>query len=234
MNQRSQYFCYAKTALPSNFFSIHGEWFEKDITKVRAESLPDVDLWTGGFPCQDVSMAGERRGLYGERTGLFFEFIRLLREGGNHKPVSSTFATQKHPMDGGFLATASMAYPIQCRRYGTRSQNGFAKGKVLTKKMLRESFPLAEAGILPLFYVNWPHWATVWNTHLSIPKTMVFPKAESVCTLSEILQAEVPEKYFLSDSQTKRLLHRLWEDRREAVSTTQEAYRQLSLQDQED
>ena len=112
MNQRSQYFCYAKTALPSNFFSIHGEWFEKDITKVRAESLPDVDLWTGGFPCQDVSMAGERRGLYGERTGLFFEFIRLLREGGNHKPVSSTFATQKHPMDGGFLATASMAYPI--------------------------------------------------------------------------------------------------------------------------
>ena len=142
MNQRSQYFCYAKTALPSNFFSIHGEWFEKDITKVRAESLPDVDLWTGGFPCQDVSMAGERRGLYGERTGLFFEFIRLLREGGNHKPVSSTFATQKHP--------------IQCRRYGTRSQNGFAKGKVLTKKMLRESFPLAEAGILPLFYVNWP------------------------------------------------------------------------------
>ena len=104
----------------------------------------------------------------------------------------------------------------------------------LSLKMLRESFPLAEAGILPLFYVNWPHWAMVWNTHLSIPKTMVFPKAESVCTLSEILQAEVPEKYFLSDSQTKRLLHRLWEDRREAVSTTQEAYRQLSLQDQED
>lgn len=199
MNQRSQYFCYAKTALPSNFFSIHGEWFEKDITKVRAESLPDVDLWTGGFPCQDVSMAGERRGLYGERTGLFFEFIRLLREGGNHKPVSSTFATQKHPMDGGFLATASMAYPIQCRRYGTRSQNGFAKGKVLTKKMLRESFPLAEAGILPLFYVNWPHWATVWNTHLSIPKTMVFPKAESVCTLSEILQV-VPQRYAVAES----------------------------------
>lgn len=49
-----------------------GEWFEEDITKVSAQSLPDVDLWTGGFPCQDVSMAGERRGLYGERTGLFF------------------------------------------------------------------------------------------------------------------------------------------------------------------
>lgn len=62
------------------------EWFEKDITKISAKNLPDVDLWTGGFPCQDVSVAGERRGLYGERTGLFFEFIRLLRESGDRKP----------------------------------------------------------------------------------------------------------------------------------------------------
>ena len=62
------------------------EWFEKDITKVSAKSLPDVDLWAGGFPCQDVSMAGKRKGLYGERTGLFFELIRLLRECGNNKP----------------------------------------------------------------------------------------------------------------------------------------------------
>lgn len=41
---------------------------------------------------------------------MFFEFIRLLRERGNHKLWSSTFAMQKHPTDGGFLATASMAY----------------------------------------------------------------------------------------------------------------------------
>ena len=62
------------------------EWFEEDIRKVCAESLPNVDVWTGGFPCQDVSMAGERKGLYGERTGLFFEFVRLLRERGDNKP----------------------------------------------------------------------------------------------------------------------------------------------------
>lgn len=68
------------------------EWFEEDIRKVCVESLPNVDVWTGGFPCQDVSMAGERKGLYGERTGLFFEFVRLLRERGDNKPLSSTFA----------------------------------------------------------------------------------------------------------------------------------------------
>lgn len=169
-----------------------GEWFEEDITKVSAQSLPDVDLWTGGFPCQDVSMAGERRGLYGERTGLF---LSLFDSSENEVTINP---------DG------------------------------LSLKMLRESFPLAEAGILPLFYVNWPHWGTVWNTRLSIPKTTVYPKAESVCTLSEILQEEVPEKYFLSEVQARQLLHRLLEAHREAGSMTQEVFHQLSLLEQED
>ena len=45
-----------------------------------------VDLLCGGFPCQDLSVAGQRRGLDGERSGLFFEFARvadeLVRAGG--------------------------------------------------------------------------------------------------------------------------------------------------------
>ena len=100
--------------------------------------------------------------------------------------------------------------------------------------MLRESFPLAEAGILPLFYVNWPHWGMVLNTHLLIPKTTECPKTESACILSEILQDEVPEKYFLSEDQAQKLLNRLLEVRREAESITQEAFHQLSLLEQED
>ena len=102
------------------------------------------------------------------------------------------------------------------------------------QKMLRESFPLAEAGILPLFYVNWPHWGMVLNTHLLIPKTTECPKTESACILSEILQDEVPEKYFLSEDQAQKLLNRLLEVRREAESITQEAFHQLSLLEQED
>ena len=35
---------------------------------------------TAGFPCQDLSIAGKRRGLDGERSGLFFEAIRCIRE----------------------------------------------------------------------------------------------------------------------------------------------------------
>ncbi len=63
-----------------------GEWFAEDISKVSADSLPAVDLWAGGFPCQDASMSGKRCGIHGARTGLFFEFTRLLRECGSDKP----------------------------------------------------------------------------------------------------------------------------------------------------
>lgn len=37
-----------------------------------------VDLLCGGFPCQDLSVAGKRAGLAGERSGLFFEFMRIV------------------------------------------------------------------------------------------------------------------------------------------------------------
>ena len=51
-----------------------------DITKVVADELPEADLWAGGFPCQDISVAGKGKGLDGERSGLFFDFMRLVRE----------------------------------------------------------------------------------------------------------------------------------------------------------
>lgn len=41
--------------------------------------LPAIDILVGGFPCQDLSVAGRRAGLQGERSGLFHEFIRVAR-----------------------------------------------------------------------------------------------------------------------------------------------------------
>ena len=46
----------------------------------RLTNPEPVDLICGGFPCQDVSMAGNRSGLAGERSGLFFEAVRIIRE----------------------------------------------------------------------------------------------------------------------------------------------------------
>lgn len=51
-----------------------------DIKKINWDKVPDFDLLTGGSPCQDLSIAGKRAGLEGERSGLFYEYMRAVRE----------------------------------------------------------------------------------------------------------------------------------------------------------
>jgi len=51
-----------------------------DITKINGADLPVVDVVTGGSPCQDLSVAGKREGLAGERSGLFMEQMRIIKE----------------------------------------------------------------------------------------------------------------------------------------------------------
>ena len=57
-----------------------------DVTTVKGEDLinagfnPSRGIITGGFPCQDLSVAGKRAGLAGERSGLFWEIARLVEE----------------------------------------------------------------------------------------------------------------------------------------------------------
>src|SRR5690606_22206242 len=54
---------------------------QADITKMQWDDLPYADVWAFGFPCQDLSVAGKRKGLFkGKRSGLFFEVMRLLDE----------------------------------------------------------------------------------------------------------------------------------------------------------
>ena len=51
-----------------------------DITKISGYEVPAVDVVVGGSPCQDLSVAGKRAGLDGQRSGLFMEQIRVIRE----------------------------------------------------------------------------------------------------------------------------------------------------------
>lgn len=62
-------------------------WFAGDVRKVRGWDVPKADLWTFGFPCQDVSIAGKQKGIKrGTRSGLFYEIMRLLDEAKENKP----------------------------------------------------------------------------------------------------------------------------------------------------
>ena len=51
-----------------------------DITKIDGHTASVVDVVIGGSPCQDLSIAGKRAGLAGERSGLYMEQIRIIKE----------------------------------------------------------------------------------------------------------------------------------------------------------
>ena len=59
----------------------------EDVRTIDTSKVSPVDIVIGGFPCQDLSVGGQRKGLSGERSGLFYEFIRIVRD----MPIRSTF-----------------------------------------------------------------------------------------------------------------------------------------------
>lgn len=59
-------------------FQTKGEWSADDIQTVEPDGMPKADIWTFGFPCQDLSIAGKRRGFGGERSSLFFRVLDLV------------------------------------------------------------------------------------------------------------------------------------------------------------
>jgi len=51
-----------------------------DVTKISTRDLPDCDIISGGWPCQDHSVAGRREGLSGKRSGLFYTLTSIIQE----------------------------------------------------------------------------------------------------------------------------------------------------------
>ena len=68
---------YAQKVLNKNF---PGVPIYEDITKLNGNDFKDIDLITGGFPCQDISIAGKGEGIEGSRSGLWTELHRIIGE----------------------------------------------------------------------------------------------------------------------------------------------------------
>ena len=81
-----EFFSEIDTSAVKSYCAIHNvdESLNKgDITKIKGKNLPYCDIWIGGFPCQDISVAGKMKGFDNDtstRSSLGWEMIRLLRE----------------------------------------------------------------------------------------------------------------------------------------------------------
>ena len=62
-------------------YDVEGVWNASDIRAIKTGSeLPGADIWCFGSPCQNISIAGNGKGLSGEQSGLFLEVMRLLND----------------------------------------------------------------------------------------------------------------------------------------------------------
>ena len=88
---------------------------------------------------------------------------------------------------------------------------------------------MTEAGRLQQSSARFQSWGTTSRGRCLTARISVFPNPERECILSDILEKDAPEKYYLSQSQMERLLWKLSPERKESESTPQ-TERQSRLQ----
>ena len=76
----------------------------------------------------------------------------------------------------------------------------------LSTKMLRECLAAIEGGTSEQYSLKWENWGMIQNGNCLTQKISEFRKTESECILSDILEAEVESKYFLSKEQTEKIV----------------------------
>lgn len=159
------------------------------VTELKGDEIQPVDIITFGSPCQDLSIAGKRKGLKGNRSGLFIHAIRIIRE--------MRLATNgQYPT---FIIWENVP--------GAFSSNGGEDFRAVLEKVTNANIPMPASG----------KWATAGMvrggrlTPLGESLTLnigEYPNVENESTLSEILEDNVPEKYYLSPKACLGILRR--------------------------
>ena len=108
---------------------IHGNIPEGcDIRDVRATDIPRSDVWFFGAPCQDFSLAGLRKGLYGDRSSLVGEVFRLIEEKAEDKPEWLVYENVKGMLSSNngwdflsiLLAMDELGYDVEWQTLNTK------------------------------------------------------------------------------------------------------------------
>jgi len=166
-----------------------------DITKIHGDQIEPVYCITFGSPCQDLSIAGRRAGLAGERSGLFMEAVRIIKE-------------MRRATHG--------SYPVVViweNVPGAFSSNGGEDFRAVLEELARveepdASIPRPPRGADGAKPEQSPEMDGLWLGDSLTLNIGECPREENVSLLSWILQVDVPEKYYLSAKACRGILTR--------------------------
>lgn len=190
-----------------------------DITKINGGTAPAVDVVIGGSPCQDLSIAGKRAGLAGERSGLYMEQIRIIKEMREHDRANGR--------SGEFIRPRYMVWENVPGAFSSNHGKDFA---AVLEEAVRVIEP--EAPLFLCLKKDGLQADASWETDgalLGEFSTHSFgesPKDGVESHLSQILEAEPRPKYCLSAKACQGILNRAarrGKDLPEALKTALEA-----------
>lgn len=189
-----------------------------DITKISGYHVPPVNVVIGGSPCQDLSVAGKRAGLAGERSGLFMEQIRLIKE--------MRLADEQRGNSVGGVRPRFMVWE---NVPGAFSSNRGADFGAVLQETIRVIEP--EAPDVPVPDGGWPMagclfganggWSIAWR--VLDAQFWGVPQRAVASRLSQILEANAPQKYYLSAKACLGIIRRAERRGKELPPTLREA-----------
>jgi DNA (cytosine-5)-methyltransferase 1 len=132
-----------------------------DICKINGAEIEPVDCITGGSPCQDLSIAGKRAGLAGERSGLFMEQVRIVKEmrerdrrnGRADNMVRPRFLVWENVV-GAFSSNKGKDFAAVLEKIARIAEPGFSLSG------LPEKWKWTKAGA-----IDGDGWSIAWRTH---------------------------------------------------------------------
>lgn len=174
-----------------------------DITKISGYTVEPVNVIIGGSPCQDLSVAGKRAGLAGERSGLFMEQIRIIKEMREADAQRGRMGKDVRPR---FMVWENVP--------GAFSSNRGADFGAVLQETVRVIEPKAPP--VPVPDKGWPLAGCLIGAGGSGPSHGEYlmhsfgesPSVAAVSRLSQILEASAHPKYYLSEKACLGIIRR--------------------------
>lgn len=195
---------------------IHNEKIAGDITKVKKDEIPDHDILVGGFPCQTFSIAGKMKGFDDTRGTMFFQIEEIMKE---KRPKIVFLENVKNlaSHDGGrtlkviLEKMSALNYKVDFQILNSKYFDAAQSREriyIVGKRMEEGEVP-EENWIMEKKNNTYTKRKKELNENKKINKmNFNFPeeKSEGSKKIKDIMEENVPEKYFFDEEKKKDLL----------------------------